>query len=34
VSIYLNYGYLYSSGGMAYHQITPELNAWFNEHLK
>ena len=34
VSIYLNYGYLYCSGGMAYYQITPELNAWFNEHLK
>ena len=34
VSIYLNYGYLYSSGAMAYHQITPELNEWFKEHLE
>lgn len=34
VSIYLNYGYLYSSGGMAYHLITSELNDWFNEYLK
>ena len=34
VSVYLNYGYLYSGQAMAYHQITPELNAWFNEYLK
>ena len=34
VSIYLNYGYLYSGQAMAYHQITPELTEWFNEHLK
>lgn len=34
VSIYPSYGYLYSSHAMAYHQITPELNDWFNEYLK
>lgn len=34
VNIYQNYGYLYSSGAMAYHLITPELNEWFIEHLK
>ena len=34
VSLYPNYGYLYSSGAMAYHQVTPELTAWFNEYLK
>lgn len=34
VNIYPSYGYLYSSGAMAYHLITPELNEWFNEHLK
>ena len=34
VNIYQNYGYLYSSGAMAYHLITPELNEWFNENLE
>ena len=34
VNIYQNHGYLYSSGAMAYHLITPELNEWCNEHLK
>ena len=34
VNIYQNYGYLYSSGAMAYHLITPELNEWFDENLE
>ena len=34
VNLYPSYGYLYSSGAMAYHLITPELNNWFNEHLQ
>ena len=34
LNLYPNYGYLYSSGAMAYHQVTPELTAWFNEYLK
>lgn len=34
VNIYPSYGYLYSSGAMAYHLITPELNEWLNEYLK
>lgn len=33
VNIYPSYGYLYSSGAMAYHQITPELSEWFAEYL-
>ena len=34
VNIYPNYGYLYSSGAMAYHLITTELNQWLNEYLR
>ena len=34
VSIYPSYGYLYSSGAMAYHQITPQLAEWINEYLE
>lgn len=33
VHLYPNYGYLYSSGAMAYHQLTPELDEWFDEYL-
>jgi hypothetical protein len=34
LNIYPNYGYLYSSGAMAYHLITTELNEWLNEYLR
>ena len=34
VSIYPSYGYLYSSGAMAYHLITPQLAEWINEYLE
>ena len=34
LKIYPNYGYLECSQAMAYHQITPELADWFNEHLE
>ena len=34
VSVYPSYGYLYSSGAMAYHLITPELEEWFAEYFQ
>lgn len=34
VHLYPSYGYLYSSGAMAYHQVTPKLAEWFKDHLK
>ena len=34
VSVYPSYGYLYSSGAMAYHLITPELAEWFAEYFQ
>lgn len=33
VHLYPSYGYLYSSGAMAYHQITPELAEWFADNF-
>ncbi len=33
LSYYPNYGYLYSGHAMAYHQVTPELEQWFETNM-
>ena len=33
VIYYPNYGFLYSSHAMAYHQVTPELKSWLQEDM-